>query len=164
MGNTINVQGSYIDIHDNENVYLSVDKAEVSMGKGNNSITDMSDCKDLARLITDYLAPADKYLKEGWEERMYDFWKAVVKADEDYFAPSITKGTEGFNKTHVYYIVGCLKSRDIYKPHASRYIVKAVGEEENKYRQAIDKRLDYEGNNGSKNALLNAIDKFMTEL
>ena len=30
-GNTINVQGSYIDIHDNENVYLSVDKAEVRM-------------------------------------------------------------------------------------------------------------------------------------
>lgn len=33
MGNTINVQGSYIDIHDNENVYLSVDKAEVRMGQ-----------------------------------------------------------------------------------------------------------------------------------
>ena len=32
-GNTINVQGSYIDIHDNENVYLSVDKAEVRMGQ-----------------------------------------------------------------------------------------------------------------------------------
>ena len=32
-GNTINVQGSYIDIHDNKNVYLSVDKAEVRMGQ-----------------------------------------------------------------------------------------------------------------------------------
>ena len=31
-GNTINVKGSYIDIHDNENVYLTVDKAEVKMG------------------------------------------------------------------------------------------------------------------------------------
>ena len=30
-GNTIHVQGSYIDVHDNENVYLSVDKAEVKM-------------------------------------------------------------------------------------------------------------------------------------
>ncbi len=28
-GNKIYVQGSYIDVHDNENVYLSVDKAEV---------------------------------------------------------------------------------------------------------------------------------------
>lgn len=33
MGNTINVQGSYIDVHDNQNVYLSVDKAEVRMGQ-----------------------------------------------------------------------------------------------------------------------------------
>ena len=31
-GNTINVQGSYIDIHDNEVVNLSIDKAEVRMG------------------------------------------------------------------------------------------------------------------------------------
>ena len=30
-GNTIHVQGSYIDVHDNENVYLSVEKAEVKM-------------------------------------------------------------------------------------------------------------------------------------
>ena len=31
--NKIYVQGSYIDIHDNENVYLTVDKAEVRMGQ-----------------------------------------------------------------------------------------------------------------------------------
>ena len=30
-GNTIHVRGSYIDVHDNENVYLSVEKAEVKM-------------------------------------------------------------------------------------------------------------------------------------
>lgn len=30
-GNKIYVQGSYIDVHDNENVYLNVDKAEVNM-------------------------------------------------------------------------------------------------------------------------------------
>ena len=29
--NNIYVQGSYIDIHDNENVYLSVDKGEVHL-------------------------------------------------------------------------------------------------------------------------------------
>ena len=28
-GNNIYVKGSYVDIHDNENVYLSIDKAEV---------------------------------------------------------------------------------------------------------------------------------------
>lgn len=30
--NKVFVQGSYIDIHDNENVYLSVDKGEVHLG------------------------------------------------------------------------------------------------------------------------------------
>ena len=36
-GNKIYVQGSYIDIHDNENVYLSVDKAKVNV---NDNIND----------------------------------------------------------------------------------------------------------------------------
>ena len=31
-GNNIYVQGSYIDVHDNENVYLTVDKGEVHVG------------------------------------------------------------------------------------------------------------------------------------
>ena len=30
-GNKIYVQGSYIDVHDNENVYLNVDKADVDI-------------------------------------------------------------------------------------------------------------------------------------
>ena len=35
-GNKIYVQGSYIDIHDNENVYLSVDKASVNVNENDN--------------------------------------------------------------------------------------------------------------------------------
>ena len=35
-GNKIYVQGSYIDIHDNENVYLSVDKAKVNVNENEN--------------------------------------------------------------------------------------------------------------------------------
>ena len=44
-GNTINVQGSYIDVHDNEHVYLSVDKAEVRMGQevASEAVTEASD-------------------------------------------------------------------------------------------------------------------------
>ena len=34
--NKIYVQGSYIDIHDNENVYLSVDKASVNVNENEN--------------------------------------------------------------------------------------------------------------------------------
>ena len=33
-GNNIYVQGSYIDVHDNGNVYLSVDKADVRLTEG----------------------------------------------------------------------------------------------------------------------------------
>lgn len=36
VGNKIYVQGSYIDIHDNENVYLSVDKASVNVNENVN--------------------------------------------------------------------------------------------------------------------------------
>ena len=32
-GNKVYVQGSYIDVHDNENVYLTVDKGEVHVGE-----------------------------------------------------------------------------------------------------------------------------------
>lgn len=33
-GNTINVQGNYIDVHDNEVVNLNIDKAEVKVAEG----------------------------------------------------------------------------------------------------------------------------------
>lgn len=49
MGNTINVQGSYIDIHDNENVYLSVDKAEVRMGQ--EAVADNSGKRSLPEVL-----------------------------------------------------------------------------------------------------------------
>ena len=57
MGNTINVQGSYIDIHDNENVYLSVDKAEVRMGQ---AVAE----KEPAKLTEDLLGKAVGGVKE----------------------------------------------------------------------------------------------------
>ena len=56
-GNTINVQGSYIDIHDNENVYLSVDKAEVKMGQ---AVAE----KEPAKLTEDLLGKAVGGVKE----------------------------------------------------------------------------------------------------
>ena len=69
-GNNVYVQGSYIDVHDNENVYLSVDKAEVK--------------------VADKISPAPKRDEElfhfvhpelGDEEawRIHDAVKRVVK-------------------------------------------------------------------------------------
>ena len=56
-GNRIYVQGSYIDIHDNENVYLSVDKAEVKMGQ---AVAE----KEPAKLTEDLLGKAVGGVKE----------------------------------------------------------------------------------------------------
>ena len=39
-GNNIYVKGSYIDIHDNQNVYLSVDKAQVRVGDNGAEVTE----------------------------------------------------------------------------------------------------------------------------
>lgn len=39
-GNNIYVKGSYIDIHDNQNVYLSVDKAQVRLGDNGAEVTE----------------------------------------------------------------------------------------------------------------------------
>ena len=55
--NKIYVQGSYIDIHDNENVYLSVDKAEVKMGQ---AVAE----KEPAKLTEDLLGKAVGGVKE----------------------------------------------------------------------------------------------------
>ena len=45
-GNNIYVQGSYIDVHDNENVYLSVDKAQVKMQQKNQTVGDRHPSED----------------------------------------------------------------------------------------------------------------------
>ena len=42
-GNKIYVQGSYIDVHDNENVYLSVDKAEVKVSENGQQQTTLKE-------------------------------------------------------------------------------------------------------------------------
>jgi hypothetical protein len=39
-GNNIYVKGSYVDIHDNQNVYLSVDKAQVRVGDNGAEVTE----------------------------------------------------------------------------------------------------------------------------
>ena len=48
-GNTINVQGSYIDVHDNEHVYLSVDAASLKMGQ--RAADDMGDDHSLHEVL-----------------------------------------------------------------------------------------------------------------
>ncbi len=78
-GNTINVQGSYIDVHDNEVVNLNIDKATVQM----------DDVESKAEVLTsnaDFMAIMQKAVEagfctpKGWQYR----WR--LKADAAYFA------------------------------------------------------------------------------
>ena len=55
-GNKIYVQGSYIDVHDNENVYLNVDKAEVDI-KDLSTHTPEEEAKEVPEELVDNLKP-----------------------------------------------------------------------------------------------------------
>lgn len=65
-GNKIYVQGSYIDVHDNENVYLNVDKAEVKIGQQATEHREMTVNEDivmsLKQIFFDDEAEARKFL------------------------------------------------------------------------------------------------------
>ena len=51
MGNTINVQGSYIDIHDNKVVNLTVDKAQVRLGDNGEQAEEEADVDMLVACV-----------------------------------------------------------------------------------------------------------------
>ena len=60
-GNKVYVQGSYIDVHDNENVYLSVDKAEVK--------------------VADEVKPTTKAVPEKLKsEKAAKYWRSLQEA------------------------------------------------------------------------------------
>ena len=67
-GNKVYVQGSYIDVHDNENVYLSVDKAEVNVKDEVNSIENgkMEKWKNGNRPVPEALLTEEA--QEMWED------------------------------------------------------------------------------------------------
>ncbi len=85
-GNTVYVQGNYVDVHDNEVVNLNIDKAEVRMSDGR-CLTD--DAESRAEVLTEnaeFMAIMQKAVEQGfcqqdgWQYR----WK--VKVEAAYFA------------------------------------------------------------------------------
>lgn len=93
-GNTINVQGNYIDVHDNEVVNLNIDKGTVTVNG------EQIDTKGKAAVLTEneaFMAIMKKAVeagfcrKEGWQYR----WK--VKVEAAYFA-SVASFTFGLSK------------------------------------------------------------------
>ena len=94
-GNTINVQGSYIDVHDNEVVNLNIDKAAVTLQDG--------DAQERAMVLTEneeFMAIMRRAVEggfcvqEGWQYR----WK--VKVEAAYFA-SLASERYGLSKRMV---------------------------------------------------------------
>lgn len=78
-GNTINVQGSYIDVHDNEVVNLNVDKAEVKVDKNANLNQNERGVKDSHdEELTFLLHPAIVSNEEQW--KIHDEIKRLVRA------------------------------------------------------------------------------------
>lgn len=71
-GNKIYVQGSYIDVHDNENVYLNVDKAEVNIKAPSNLPLEGEASEIPAVLATEMgMRLLDAARKAGWLDEQY---------------------------------------------------------------------------------------------
>jgi len=68
-GNKIYVQGSYIDVHNNENVYLNVDKAEVDVEDQTSDEETSLLPEELATKQATKLLDAAR--KEGWLDEQY---------------------------------------------------------------------------------------------
>lgn len=95
-GNTINVQGNYIDVHDNEVVNLNIDKASVQLQE-DKTACDQDELKERASVLTEnaaFMRILQKAVKagfcqqDGWQYR----WK--VKVEAAYFA---SLASERFN-------------------------------------------------------------------
>ena len=92
-GNTINVQGSYIDVHDNEVVNLNIDKAEVSMSDGSPSTSSgtckMDDVMERAEVLTEnkeFMAILQRAAEQGFCRQDGWQYKWGVKVEAAYFA------------------------------------------------------------------------------
>ena len=100
-GNTINVQGNYIDVHDNEVVNLNIDKAEVTMSEGSQSTGSgtcrMEEMKNRAAVLTDneeFMKILQKAVEEGFCTQEGWQYKWGVKVEAAYFG---SKASEIFN-------------------------------------------------------------------
>ena len=88
-GNTINVQGNYIDVHDNEVVNLNIDKASVQVHDNETSSRQDDGAMERAKVLTEnkeFVRILQKAVEagfcqqDGWQYR----WK--VKVEAAYFA------------------------------------------------------------------------------
>ena len=147
-GNNIYVQGAYIDVHDNEHVYLSVDKAEVTVRDGlledGGKTADLSDGR-LARAIENcqayfwgnsayavvYCVCRDDYhkkdLTQSGFERMVE--QLTYSKERDF---TCTSGT----------IANAFSHNSLFKTHVSRWEMQGASERILKLRNQLRKELE----------------------
>lgn len=99
MGNTINVAGSYIDIHDNEVVNLTVDKGVVNLSQGDGK-TD--------GLVEPTSAGGGDAPEELLSPKAMNYWKALQEAG---FTDERMMLREGVTRRQAMYIADCFAGR-----------------------------------------------------
>ncbi len=88
-GNTINVQGNYIDVHDNEVVNLNIDKASVQVQDNEKAGNQDDELKERALVLTeneDFMRILQKAVEAGFCTRDGWQYKWGVKVEAAYFA------------------------------------------------------------------------------
>lgn len=85
-GNTVYVQGNYVDVHDNAVVNLSIDKATLKVAEA--EIKPSSDLAAASSLISnsDFMTLMDKAVNQGFCTRHDQRFCWKVKAEAAYFA------------------------------------------------------------------------------
>lgn len=101
-GNTINVQGNYIDVHDNEVVNLNIDKAEVRVSEG--ACPHRADDKmdEAALVLTSngaFMEILNKAVALGFCSLEGERYKWGVKVEAAYFASVASQAFE-LSKKH----------------------------------------------------------------
>ena len=79
-GNTINVQGNYIDVHDNEVVNLNIDKASVQVQDNEKAGNQDDELNERALVLTEKAVERGFCKQEGWQ------YKWGVKVEAAYFS------------------------------------------------------------------------------
>ena len=85
-GTTINVQGSYIDIHDNEVVNLNVEKGEIRLSEGKCKMSGVDDAASVLTGNADFMAIMRKAVDAGFCVDESGRFRWGVKLEAAYFA------------------------------------------------------------------------------
>ena len=117
-GNKIYVQGSYIDVHDNENVYLNVDKANVNVG--DNGQMQQEQQKNADEDILSRLSP----IFYGLRDEARKFLEEIHSMKPTHITARVNKLVDAktiSDKSHKHDLWKVLHDAGLYKPTESNW-------------------------------------------